>query len=368
MKELSIYIHIPFCKSKCFYCDFASYANKELIYNSYIDSLILEIKTLAKNYKGYKVQTIFIGGGTPTILPYNLILKVIEQLNLSFNIDCNCEITIESNPGTIQHENLLAFRKSGINRISIGLQAWQDEFLKKLGRIHTKEEFITGFNLAREVGFNNINVDLMFALPNQTIADWEETLNNVIKLNPEHISTYSLIVEENTPFYNQNLQLPDENADRQMYYIAKQLLKSNYIHYEISNFAKDNFLCRHNIVYWKQKEYLGLGLGAHSYINNTRFHNTYNIDKYISQQNIIEDVEENDIVNNYAEYMFLGLRLLKGVSKSEFKLKFKKDIYEIYNKQLNECKKLGLIQDDKGFIFLTDKGIDVSNIVFEKFL
>lgn len=377
MKFISIYIHIPFCVSKCFYCDFISFANREDMYKIYIEALLLEIKNSSTEYKYYEIQTIFIGGGTPTVIDYNYIIKIMENVKLYYNISEQAEVTIESNPGTIYYKQLLALKNSGINRVSMGLQASQNRLLKKLGRIYTYEEFVESFNLLREAQFDNINIDLMFSLPEQTIMDWEETLSNVIELNPEHISAYSLIIEEGTPFghmYDQNeLLLPDEYIDRQMYYKAKEVLKQNgYIHYEISNFAQNQLESRHNIVYWQQREYIGFGLGAHSYINKMRFHNTYNIDKYIKfsylKQNITEDIEKNDILDEYAEYMFLGLRLIKGISKYEFKLKFNKNIYDIYGKQLNECKALKLIKEENGNLSLTQKGIDVSNAIFEKFL
>lgn len=377
MKPLSIYIHIPFCKAKCFYCDFTSYTSKESIYNLYVEALLTEIKSEAKNYINYEVQTIFIGGGTPTVLPSCCIVKIMNELKSNYNISINTEITIESNPGTIDYKNLLILKNSGINRISIGLQAWQNRLLKEIGRIHTQQEFVDGFNCARDVGFNNINIDLIFALPKQSIDDWKETLENIILLKPEHISAYSLIIESGTIFgdmYSQNkLQLISENIDRQMYYIAKNFLKDNgYTHYEISNFSQKNFESKHNIIYWQQKEYIGFGLGAHSYINSERFHNTYDIDKYMKfsyiRKNITEDIEKNDILDMYAEYMFLGLRFIKGISKENFRLKFGEDIYNIYGKQLNECKTLGLMKENMNFLWLTDKGIDVSNIIFEKFL
>lgn len=372
-KPLSIYIHIPFCKSKCFYCDFLSFANKEELYEKYIKALILEIKQNSYKYKGYQIQTIFIGGGTPTLLEFKFIIKIIEALNLNYDIFKNAEITIEGNPGTIDYNKLKNLRAIGINRLSLGLQAWQNRLLNTLGRIYSCEEFIKEFYLARNAGFKNINIDLMFSLPEQNLNDFEQTLINVIKLNPEHISAYSLIIEEGTPFYNlyadNKLKLPDDNLDREMYYIAKKLLKQNgYIHYEISNFAQSGFESKHNIVYWKQKEYIGFGLGAHSYIDKLRFHNTCNIQKYISNQNKIEDIQKNDSFDEMSEFMFLGLRLIKGISISEFKVKFGIDINNIYNKQIDECKKLNLIEQKDDFLVLTSRGIDVSNIVFEKFL
>lgn len=377
MKSISIYIHIPFCKSKCFYCDFLSYPNMNKFYKQYLDALILEIKNTALVFKDYQIETIFIGGGTPTVFPSSYIQEIMKNLDLYYNLSkCN-EITIEANPGTVDYNKLLELKKSKINRISFGLQAWQNRFLKKLGRIYSQNEFINNLNLSRQAGFDNINVDLMFSLPTQTIEDWEETLNKVVEFKPEHISTYSLIIEDNTVFGNlyaeNKLEIPDEAIDRQMYYKAKQILKYNgYIHYEISNFAQNRFESKHNLVYWQQKEYISFGLGAHSYVNKMRFHNTYGFDKYIecskSKKDITEDIETNDVLDEYAEFMFLGLRLIKGVSKDEFKLRFNKDIEQIYKSQLDECKNYNLLEEKNGNIYLTDKGVDVSNIVFEKFL
>lgn len=377
MKPVSIYIHIPFCKSKCFYCDFLSYPNMDKFYKQYLDALILEIKNTALLFKDYQIETIFIGGGTPTILPSFYIQEIMKILDSYYNLSkCN-EITIEANPGTVDYNKLLELKELKINRISFGLQAWQNRLLKKLGRIYSRNEFIDNLNLSRQAGFDNINVDLMFSLPTQSIEEWEETLNKIVELKPEHISTYGLIIEDNTVFgklYAENkLEVTDEVIDRQMYYRAKQILKHNgYIHYEISNFAQSNFESKHNLAYWQQKEYISFGLGAHSYINKMRFHNTYDFDKYIecskNKKDITEDIETNDILDEYAEFMFLGLRLIKGISKAEFKLKFNKDIEQIYKNQLDECKNYGLLEEDDNNIYLTNKGIDVSNIVFEKFL
>lgn len=377
MKPVSIYIHIPFCKSKCFYCDFLSYPNMDKFYKQYLDALILEIKNTALLFKDYQIETIFIGGGTPTIFPSFYIQEIMKILDSYYNLSkCN-EITIEANPGTVDYNKLLELKELKINRISFGLQAWQNRLLKKLGRIYSRNEFINNLNLSRQAGFDNINVDLMFSLPTQSIEEWEETLNKIVELKPEHISTYGLIIEDNTVFgklYAENkLQISDEVTDRQMYYRAKQILNCNgYIHYEISNFAQSNFESKHNLVYWQQKEYISFGLGAHSYINKMRFHNTYDFDKYIecskNKKDITEDIETNDILDEYEEFMFLGLRLIKGISKAEFKLKFNKDIEQIYKNQLDECKNYGLLEEDDNNIYLTNKGIDVSNIVFEKFL
>jgi len=347
----------------------------EKTYDTYVQALVLEITSKACHYKDLEVQTVFIGGGTPTVLPSDCILKIMEALKVSYTIASDAEITIESNPGTIELEKLIDIRKSGINRISMGVQAWQDTLLKKIGRIHTQAEFVEGYHLARQAGFDNINLDLMFTLPTQTLEDWEETLENIIRLKPEHLSTYSLIIEEGTPFYNlyneNKIQLPDEILDREMYYKAKEILKQNgYIHYEISNFAKPGHESRHNIVYWKQKEYIGFGLGAHSYTGKTRFHNTYDMDKYLNptRYDCVEDIEISDIYDEYAEYMFLGLRLIEGIFISDFKAKFSQDIYSVYGKELEECKKRLLLYENNGHVALTSLGLDVCNGVFEKFL
>ncbi len=375
-KFLSLYIHIPFCKAKCNYCDFASYPHKEYIYEEYISALLEEIKTVSQRYTDYCVKTVFIGGGTPTVLSENNLVNIMKCLKKYFNIEGKAEITIESNPKTIEYSKLIALKQAGVNRLSIGLQAWQNRLLKKLGRIYTIDDFKESFNLARKAGFNNINLDLMFTLPSQTLEDWEETLKETLKLNPEHISAYSLIVEEGTPFgdmYNQGkLEIPDEEIDRKMYYRTIEVLKENgYRHYEISNFAKKGFESRHNIVYWKKEEYVGMGLGAHSYVAQKRYHNTYDLQKYISEtnkNNIVEDVEINSINDEYAEFMFLGLRLIEGISVKDFEMRFNKDIYDIYEKQIEECVEYGLLYQNKDKIALTLRGIDVSNVVFEKFL
>jgi len=375
-KKLSLYIHIPFCRAKCSYCDFASYPQKEYIYDKYVLSLLEEIKTVSQQYKDYTVKTVFIGGGTPTVLSQKNLTDIMEKLKSCFNIEENAEITIESNPKTIEYQKLLSLRQAGVNRLSIGLQAWQNKLLKKLGRIYTKEDFLESFALARKAGFDNINLDLMFTLPEQTLEQWEETLKETVSLNPEHISAYSLIIEDGTPFgdmYSQGmLELPDEETDRKMYYKAIEILKENgYNQYEISNFAKKGFESRHNIVYWKKEEYIGLGLGAHSYIAQKRFHNTYDLEKYIHEAGkncIVEDIEINSINDEYAEFMFLGLRLTEGISVKDFEERFNKSIYDIYSKQIEECVKYGLLYKNEDRIALTSRGIDVSNVVFEKFL
>jgi len=368
--EISIYIHIPFCKSKCFYCDFTSYSEKEEYFEVYKNMLLNEIEK--SNFKKRTVKSIFFGGGTPSIFPEKYIDEILNKVYKQFNIEKNAEITIEANPGTLNLDKLKFYKKIGINRISVGLQCWQNKLLKMLGRIHTEEEFLNNFYNIRNADFNNVNIDLMFSLPNQTINDWIETLENVIKLQPEHISCYSLIIEEGTPFFdmfqNKKFVQTSEEDDRIMYYKACELLTHNlYKHYEISNFAKNGFECIHNTVYWKCYDYLGFGIAAHSFVDGIRFNNTYNLNNYINGETIIdrEFIKKND---SYAEFMFLGLRMIEGISKSEFYNRFNINIDNVYQNQLKKLSNKGLLILNGDNIRLTKKGIDVSNSVFVEFI
>lgn len=376
--NIGIYVHIPFCLSKCHYCDFASYANLEYEYEVYIDALINEIKAYTQSIKEPIVaKTIFVGGGTPSVLPPFLLEKLLIALKQYLIFDQNIEYTLETNPGTLTLEKLDIIKKHGINRISIGLQAYQNNLLKKIGRIHTREQFIKNYELCKEAGFNNISVDLMFGLPGQSLQDWEETLLNVIKLEPEHISAYSLIVEEGTLFgdlYNKGkLELIDEDTERSMYHYAKTYLEENgYQQYEISNFAKKDKESKHNILYWRTLPYIGVGLGAHSYYKDTRYHNTYEMKEYLKNSNDLSEIQKNkefiDPKTAMAEYMFLGLRLNSGVLDEDFKNKFGYSIMDIYGQQITRHIKEGLLKREKGKTTLTDFGQDVSNIVFSSFL
>ena len=271
----SLYIHIPFCKSKCYYCDFNSYCGKEDLIEKYVDTVIADIKQLNEEF-----SSVYFGGGTPSVIPSKYIKDIMKH------IKCNGEITLELNPGTITKEKLLDFKEAGINRLSIGLQAAQDDLLKQIGRIHTLKDFDEAYSLTREVGFNNISVDLMFGLPNQTVKDVEESLNYIIDINPEHVSCYSLIVHdelvEKHPLAFSNL--PNDETERQMYYlICYRLLKAGFEHYEISNFAKYGYESKHNMCYWNQDEYYGVGAGASGYINGERYKNADSIEEYISR-------------------------------------------------------------------------------------
>lgn len=373
MKEISLYIHIPFCKQKCLYCDFPSYSGKEILMDEYIDALKKEI--LQKSGK-YSISSIFIGGGTPSHLKDSNLQSLLVTLN-KLNLKENLEFTVECNPGTLNKRNLDIMKKYSVNRISIGLQSTKNSILKEIGRIHSFEEFKSNYFLAREIGFENINVDLMFGLPNQTIEEWKESLEEIAKLEPDHISAYSLIIEEGTHFYNlyekDKLKLPNEDIERMMYLSSKDILnKYGYRQYEISNFAKINKECFHNKVYWKCNEYLGLGVSASSFVDEKRIKNIDDIEKYIEKinkdQTVIEEIHENDINDDMEEFVFMGLRMIEGIKMNEFKKKFNKGIYEVYGDiiEKNIKKELLICNSDK--LFLSPRGMEMSNYVMSDFI
>lgn len=381
MKELAIYIHLPFCVQKCLYCDFLSgpsYLNK---IEEYLDMLCIEMNQYRKKIQDYRVRSIFLGGGTPSILKERQITKVMGDIYqvIGDKILPDAEITVESNPGTLTEEKLEAYLKIGINRISMGLQSTHNDELKKLGRIHTYEEFVDGYKLARKVGFQNINIDLMSGLPDQTMEKFETTLRRITELNPEHISAYSLIIEENTKFYEAygtkkgSETLPDEEVDRLMYQKTKEILASaGYERYEISNYAKPGYESRHNCSYWTGIEYLGIGLGASSYFDKKRYHNEENMAYYmetLTQNGQVRFLEEElSVTDEMEEFMILGLRLVKGVSKKEFTERFQKQMEEVYGKTIEKLLGMGLMQQNGDRLALTDRGIDVSNEIFLMFM
>lgn len=377
MKEIGMYIHIPFCIQKCFYCDFCSFGNMQQLIPQYIDALTEEMESWKEKLREYNVKSIFIGGGTPSIIPINEMDKILRTIYSNFNIKENIEFSIESNPGTLEKEKIEYYLKNNINRLSMGLQAWQDSLLKKLGRIHNQEVFLKNFLLAREMGFKNINIDLMFGLPNQNLGQWKETLFNIVKLKPEHISAYSLKIEENTVFeklYKKGeLNLPSEEEDRAMYHFGIEYLKGHgYKHYEISNFAIKDKECMHNKIYWKNKEYIGFGLGAHSCLGKERFSNTKDLNSYINKNNkrdtsyiIEEKILKKDEIS---ETMFLGLRMMDGVEIKKFTKRFGLSPLKLYANEITKLQEEGLIQVDQRAIKLTKKGIDLSNQVFVCFL
>ena len=357
MEELGIYIHIPFCKQKCFYCDFCSFANKNEMQEKYVEAVINEIKNITHKEK-YTVTTIYLGGGTPSILNPEYIKNILQEIKSSFKILDDAEITIEINPGTVNEEKLKRYKEYGINRLSIGLQSANDKILKNIGRIHDYKQFEETFFYARKCGFKNINVDLMIGLPTQAIEDVKQTLEKIIQKNPEHISVYSLIIEEGTiieKLINENkLQLPDEETERIMYWTVVNELKENgYNQYEISNFSKKTYESKHNTNCWKQKQYIGLGTSAHSYLNKKRYSNTNNIEEYIKniqESNISKNItihEEQTEESTMNEYMLLGLRMIQGININEFKQKFKTDPTIKYKEILEKLQKENLIQENK---------------------
>jgi oxygen-independent coproporphyrinogen-3 oxidase len=322
------------------------------------------------------IDTIFIGGGTPTYLSleaWELLKDTLERFNISDDV----EFTVECNPGTVDSDKLKLLKEMGVNRISIGLQAWQNELLKKLGRIHTREDFVRTFNMIREEGFENVNVDVMFGLPLQKLSDLEETLLSVMELQPEHISCYSLIVEEETPFgvmyKNGDLELPEEEEERAMYERALKLLSDRgYKQYEISNFAKEGYNCRHNIIYWELQQYIGCGAGAHGYLGGVRYRNEENIKKYIKAvyHNGLAVVESsiNTLKDEMEEYMFMGLRMLEGIKEKDFYNRFGVDIWSVYGTIISKYRQLNLLAVKEGSIALTLNGIQLSNSIMSDFI
>lgn len=381
-KELELYIHIPFCVQKCLYCDFLSMPVDEAVRRHYVHKLIEEIKEKAGNYSGYSVSSIFLGGGTPSILYGTQITEMMEALQKHFYIEKNAEITIECNPGTLTEQKLSAYKISGINRISMGLQSAKNQELKKLGRIHSFEEFLHNYDLVRKMGFDNVNVDIMSALPGQRVLDWKYTLKEILKLRPEHISAYSLIIEEGTPFYQkyamdeqrreegeEPLFLPSEEIERAMYQLTgEMLLEKGYERYEISNYAKKGKECRHNIGYWTRKNYLGLGLGSASLVENVRFSNTSDLKEYLEGNFEPQDKEILERKEQMEEFAFLGLRMMKGISRSRFAELFGVEIEAVYGEVIRKMKTQGLLEQQAGCIFLTEDGISVSNYVMSEFL
>ena len=386
-----LYIHIPFCVKKCDYCDFLSFpCGDEKIRDNYINAMLCELDYYGQNYDEFNdLTSIFIGGGTPSSL------SDAELEKLLFNVadivaGSDLEYTMECNPGTLTPEKLAIMRKYGVNRLSLGLQSSNNAELKKLGRIHTFEKFLDSFKLARKAGFDNINIDLMSALPGQTLDSWKSTLEEVVALDPEHISAYSLIIEEGTPFYElygedagseadlkAEDRLPDEDTEREIYHFTKKFLAEHgYNRYEISNYSRPGFECKHNCGYWTRENYAGIGLGAASLMGDRRYNNTDDLDEYINSYTKNEPgiyavgIERLSDSDKMGEFMFLGLRMMEGVSAAAFKKAFGRDVFKTYAKAIETSVEEGLmlISDDGDNIRLTERGIDVSNIVFARFI
>lgn len=373
---LELYIHIPFCIRKCNYCDFLSFPETESGIAQYCHALKEEIKRTGDQAEGIGVRSVFIGGGTPSILEAEQITEIMTCIRNDFSIEKNAEITIESNPGTLNAEKLNCYHELGINRLSIGLQSTDDDCLRRLGRIHTFQEFEKNYEQARKSGFQNINIDLMSGLPGQSLRGYEDTLNRVTELKPEHISSYSLIIEEGTPFYKSDSvlqQLPDEDTERKMYERTKEILaQQGYERYEISNYARQGRECIHNLGYWEQVPYLGMGLGASSFYNGARFSNERNFRKYLSTPYLPfehrEDYVQVSREEQMEDTMIFGLRKMKGISVSEFEREFGTPIWEMYGSVIERYSNLGLLIQEGDVLRLTDAGIDVSNRIFEDFI
>lgn len=409
MKELELYLHIPFCERKCAYCDFLSAPADLPVRISYIKKLQEEIAYYGAQYGEYQVSSIFFGGGTPTILEGYQFAAILETVKEHFNITTDAEITVECNPGTLTAGKAEKLVQAGFNRLSMGLQSADDRELQLLGRIHNFAQFLESYDLARKAGFRNINVDLMSALPGQTLKSWQDTLQKVTALRPEHISAYSLIIEEGTPFYERFAEderireegghprlLPEEDVERQMYELTETFLHTKgYERYEISNYAKPGYECRHNCGYWIRKDYLGLGLGASSLVEHQRFQNTSELKTYLEQEyspqcegqheRIAETIqlqeetgltqtghhihiETLDKKSEMEEFMFLGLRLMAGISRQQFEKKFQVTLNSVYGEVLRKLKGEQLIEEVAGYVRLTEHGIDVSNYVLAEFL
>lgn len=404
-KKMELYIHIPFCVKKCQYCDFLSFPADESTQQEYVDALLREIRYYGMQCQSYPVTTVYIGGGTPSWLREDAIAKIMDAVQRTFRLTADAEISIECNPGTVTDYKFAVYRSVGINRISIGLQSASERELKLLGRIHTFEQFLKTYELARGNGFGNLNVDLMNSLPGQTTESFYHTLQQVLRLKLEHISAYSLIIEPGTPFYDlykfdavkqragmATVALPTEEEVCQMTALTEQVLaEAGYVHYEISNFAKPGFACRHNIGYWKRENYLGLGLGASSLMENIRYTNTRDLYTYLEQTRQIHagvfldgtqeaGSEEIPVTNLHAaaeritrkaqieEFMFLGLRMTDGITRDDFMEAFGIPIEGVYQGVLQQLQEEELLEKHAGRIYLTQKGQDVSNYVLSQFL
>ena len=394
MENLELYLHIPFCVRKCAYCDFLSHTPEKGEIEAYVKALKEEITSYKNIFDSCQVSTIFFGGGTPSLLTAEQMKEILDGVRTHFRLEDTAEITMELNPGTATRGNLIGYRSAGVNRLSIGLQSVHDKELKLLGRIHDYQTFLNTYQGAREAGFENINVDLISAIPGQSVESWEESLRTVVGLNPEHLSAYSLIIEEGTPFYeiygekNQETEqihgekqreekLPSEEEERLMYERTREILAEyGYQQYEISNYAKPGYECRHNLGYWERVPYLGLGTGASSLIRyqgkEYRFHHVTEVEEYIklagTPEKLVREPEEVVRRAQIEEFMFLGLRKSQGIGKSEFRKRFGVPIEEIYGDILQKQERLGLIRIGVEQISLTERGMDLSNYVFAQYL
>lgn len=366
-----IYVHIPFCASKCIYCDFLSFPGLDGYQDRYFKSLLEEINYKKEIFEDQEITSIFIGGGTPSVVKAKYIANIIEKLKASFKLASDIEITIEINPGTVNEDSLRVYKDLGINRLSFGLQSMDNDILKFLGRLHTKEDFQTSLKLARQVGFVNINADLLIGLPNQSLDVFKRTVKDLASLDLPHISAYSLILEEETKIYKMleagHIQMPSEELDRQMYWYLLEYLNA-YKHYEISNFAKEGYQCDHNLLYWETYEYLAFGLGASSYINSRRYRNTSSLGDYLKYDFRKFDLEDLNEIDRMKEFMMLGFRMIAGPNPDLFMKRFNKDYRRVFKKEINKLLLLGLIKENHPGLSLSSKGLDLANRVFMEFV
>ncbi len=405
---LELYIHIPFCARKCYYCDFLSFRALAATHEAYIGQLLREIRTLGPSCKEYQVVSVFVGGGTPSVLEPELVCQVLAAVKEEFDLSPEAEVSIEANPGTLLQNKLSLYRQAGFNRVSLGLQSADNRELQDLGRIHSFEEFLKSFQSARMAGFQNINVDLMSGIPGQTMESWKNTLKKVTMLKPEHISSYSLIIEEGTPYWDRYGDgkkargpqkeekedlglvmeqgegprrklppLPDEETENKMYYLTRQYLKDQgYGRYEVSNYARPGFECRHNIGYWTGTEYLGLGLGSSSYMAGFRFCNERVLGRYLSldfedshwQDKLHPQIQQLTRQDKMEEFMFLGLRMTRGISEIDFVSAFGVKLESVYGNVISRLIANGLLKRTGSRLALTEWGMDVSNFVLSEFI
>lgn len=361
----SAYIHIPFCRRKCLYCDFTSYPGRESLFGEYTEALVAEIRAASGKFPLTNISTLYVGGGTPNILPIDLISLVLDEIRPN----PTAEMSIEANPGIKDGSSFRELKTAGFNRLSLGFQSFHDRELRQLGRIHTSGEAVRAFDDANEAGFENIGIDLMYGIPGQTPASWRETIEKALEPGPQHISLYSLTIEEGTPFHDMSLDLPGEDAEADMYEVAIQILTdAGYVHYEISNFALPGFECRHNINYWKNDQYFGFGAGATSYIEGTRATNSADLEEYIKNPGVPAFSEHLTGRRSMGETMFLGLRMLEGVDIEAFQARYKKDPFDIFNSEINRLADLGFIRFKRNRIMLTKKGLFFANEAFSEFV
>lgn len=377
MKKLGLYVHIPFCERKCNYCDFYSMVKTNELENRYVDALLYEIKSYSDKCRDYEVDSVFIGGGTPSYLKPENIKLIMREINNAFLLSNNCEITIEANPNSIDKDKALQYKSCGINRISLGIQSLDDNILKAIGRLHDSDEAIEAIRAIKDAGISNINADIMFGIPSQNVENIISTLSRIIKEDVKHISFYSLKLEEGTPMFLMEekglINILDDDIERKMYYSGREHMEDNgYIQYEISNFSKPNCECRHNIKYWTGGEYIGFGPFAHSCFEDKRYNNISDINLYCENFNYPERYRQlNEVLNKESkifEYIMLGLRMNKGISINDFNNKFGTNFLELYKNQIDKLLNNNLIILEKNTVKLSKKGMDISNYVFEEFL